>query len=88
MVKSAGVYVGGSFRETRLEQLKRLVLINRDYREDLNEVGQWLLDRSMFTIYCDLHDLGDEQDAKNVLSGVPEELTRNPGQSAYGGRLA
>ena len=73
------IHVGESFQETRLYQLERLARLNMEHRDDLNENGQWLLDRSMFTMYCDLHDFGEGVEALRILSGVPEELTRNPG---------
>jgi len=73
------VYFGGSFQETRLSQLERLVRLNKEHRDDLNERGQWLLDGAMFTIYCDLEGPEEKARAQKILTDVPEELTRNPG---------
>ena len=75
-----GVRGGANFPETRLSQMKRLVRLNVMHRDDLNECGQWLIDRALFTFYSDLRDLGYEGNAQDILFGVPVEFTtRNPG---------
>ena len=65
---TTSVYVGGSFPETRLSQLARLVRLRREYWDDLNEDGHWLLDKMMRILYDELRDLGYEENADLILS--------------------
>ncbi len=50
-----------------LERLERLLRLRREHHQDLNRQGLNLLDRSIFTAYCDCRDLGVVEEARRVL---------------------
>jgi hypothetical protein len=57
-------------REGYLGRLRRLLRLRRDHFEELNDQGLRLLDRSIFTAYCDCLDIGEGDAAKSVLKDV------------------
>lgn len=47
-----------SLQKAYLGRLRRLLRLRSDHHDDLNQQGLWLLDRSIFTTYCDCVELG------------------------------
>lgn len=62
-----------------LGRLRRLLRLRSDHHEDLNDQGLWLLDRSIFTTYCDCVELG----AGFVAQGMVRRLSENTGEHAH-----
>lgn len=54
-------------QEAYLKRLRRLLRLRRDHRNQLNEVGVRLLDRSIFAAYCDCLDVGAGFPAQHLL---------------------
>lgn len=50
-----------------LSRLERLLCLRRDHRDELNEDGRWLLDRSIFATYVDCVHTGRGQQAQEIL---------------------
>lgn len=57
-------------REGYIFRLRRLLRLRRDHFEELNDQGLRLLDRSIFSVYCDCLDIGQGAAAKRVLKDV------------------
>ncbi|MHB8376838.1 MAG: hypothetical protein ACYDEB_07765 [Dehalococcoidia bacterium] len=53
-----------------LSRLRRLLRLRRDHFDELNEAGLRLLDRSIFSAYCDCLDIGQGEAARGVLKDV------------------
>jgi hypothetical protein len=47
-----------ALQEAYLARMRRLLKLRFNHREDLNEQGLWLLDRSIFATYRDCVELG------------------------------
>jgi hypothetical protein len=47
-----------SLQKAYLGRLRRLLRLRSDHHDDLNDQGLWLLDRSIFTTYCDCVEMG------------------------------
>jgi hypothetical protein len=47
-----------SLQKAYLGRLRRLLRLRSDHHDDLNDQGLWLLDRSIFTTYCDCVEVG------------------------------
>jgi hypothetical protein len=56
-----------------LGRLRRLLRLRSDHHEDLNDQGLWLLDRSIFTTYCDCVELGAGFVAQGMVRRLSEE---------------
>lgn len=54
-------------QEAYLKRLRRLLRLRRDHRNQLNEAGVRLLDRSIFAAYCDCLDTGVGFTAQHLL---------------------
>ncbi len=54
-------------RKAYLGRLRRLLQLRSDHHDDLNEQGLWLLDRSVYTTYCDCVDLGVAFIAQDII---------------------
>lgn len=57
-------------RDGYLQRLRRLLRLRRDHFDELNEAGLRLLDRSIFSAYCDCLDIGQGEAARAVLKDV------------------
>jgi hypothetical protein len=62
-----------------LGRLRRLLRLRTDHREDLNDQGLWLLDRSIFTTYRDCVELG----VGFVAQGIIRRLSAQGGTQAH-----
>lgn len=62
-----------------LGRLRRLLRLRSDHHEDLNDQGLWLLDRSIFTTYCDCVELG----AGFVAQGMVRRLSEQTREHAH-----
>lgn len=56
-----------SLQKAYLGRLRRLLRLRSDHHDDLNEQGLWLLDRSIFTTYCDCVELGVAFVAQEII---------------------
>ena len=56
-----------ALQEAYLGRLRRLLDLRSSHHEDLNDQGLWLLDRSIFTTYCDCVELGAGFVAQNIV---------------------
>lgn len=54
-------------RSVYQERLRRMLRLRQEHRQELNAQGLQLLDRSIFTAYCDCRDLGAGEEAKRIL---------------------
>lgn len=61
-----------------LGRLRRLLRLRSDHHEDLNDQGLWLLDRSIFTTYCDCVEVG----AGFLAQGMVRRLSEQTGEHA------
>ncbi|KKN25015.1 hypothetical protein LCGC14_0888970 [marine sediment metagenome] len=53
--------------EYALARLHRLIRTRREKGDELNEVGIRLLDRAIYSTYCDAVDLGADDEARECL---------------------
>ncbi len=58
---------GVPLRGVYLERLQRLLRLRQEHEQDLNTQGLHLLDRSIFTAFCDCRDLGVAEEARRIL---------------------
>jgi len=68
-----------TLQEAYLGRLRRLLNLRSSHREDLNDQGLWLLDRSIFTTYCDCVELGAGFVAQNIV----RRLSSKAGAKAF-----
>ena len=54
-----------------LQRLRRLIRLRRHHREDLNDDGLWLLDRSIFATYRNCIHVGAGFAAHDILRNSP-----------------
>jgi hypothetical protein len=57
-------------RDGYLSRLRRLLRLRRDHFDELNDQGLRLLDRSIFSAYCDCLDIGQGDAARTILKDV------------------
>jgi hypothetical protein len=65
-----------TLQEAYLGRLRRLLNLRSTHHEDLNDQGLWLLDRSIFTTYCDCMELGAGFVAQNMIRRVSSKEGR------------
>jgi hypothetical protein len=58
---------------TLLRQVKRLAIIKARCPELLNTQGLWLVDRTLYALYCDCRDLGLGEEALEVIELVKQQ---------------
>ena len=62
-----------ALQDACLARMRRLLRLRFSHREDLNEQGLWLLDRSIFATYRDCVELGVGYVAQEII----RRLSRN-----------
>jgi hypothetical protein len=62
-----------ALQKAYLERLRRLLRLRANHHEDLNEQGLWLLDRSIFTTYCDCVELSVGFVAQEILRSLSSQ---------------
>jgi hypothetical protein len=63
-----------------LQRLTRMVRLRREQSAELNEDGVHLLDRAIYSTYCDAVDLAVTEQAQEILQRVGAPTTNPPGQ--------
>jgi hypothetical protein len=74
---------GGAFSALQLHFLRRLgrlLLLRVEQSGQLNEEGLHLIDRAIYSTYCDAVDLGVTTDAQKLLHRAAEPSAGRPGQ--------
>jgi len=56
-----------ALRSVYLERLQRLLRLRGQHERDLNAQGLRLLNRSIFTAYCDCREVGAGEEARRIL---------------------
>ena len=63
------------FVDLYTRRLRRLVAIRRDHGDRMNEQGLRLLDRSIYSTFCDCRDLGAGARGRQLIEAVPVSVT-------------
>ncbi len=59
-----------ALRGLYLKRLQRLLGLRQRHEQDLNPQGLHLMDRSIFTAYCDCREVGAGEEARRILREV------------------
>lgn len=70
-----------SFRDVYLSRLQRLLRLRSEHEDDLNGQGLHLLNRSIFSAYCECRDAGFGDDARQVLHKAKFVLDQSANES-------